>query len=356
MGASFMNCLARLLAFTAVLGAWATSAAPVSAAESLRGYNIDKAAMSVSGISSGGYMAQQFHVAHSREIMGAGAIAAGPWDCADSKPGWLPVFTATGVCSHMAGSFVPFMGPPNAQASIAATKAAARSHTIDPIQGMAGDKVFLFSGSKDTLVPSSVVDSLRQYYLAFLPQNRVRYVNTVPAEHAMITDGYGNSCDKLGSPYINNCGYDGAGEILRYIYGDLKPPVDPASGTLAEFSQSEFLPSAPISMAPVGHLFVPGECQAGQSCRLHIAFHGCLQDEQHIGDAYYKFAGYNRWAAANRIIVSYPQIVASEFKPQNPNACWDWWGYTDAKFATKNGKQIIAVQKMIDRLTSGLAR
>jgi hypothetical protein len=39
--------------------------------------NIDKTQISVSGISSGGFMAHQFHVAHSSNVMGAG-IVAGP--------------------------------------------------------------------------------------------------------------------------------------------------------------------------------------------------------------------------------------------------------------------------------------
>jgi hypothetical protein len=38
--------------------------------------------ISVSGISSGGYMAHQFHVAHSQHIMGAGIVAGGPYYCA----------------------------------------------------------------------------------------------------------------------------------------------------------------------------------------------------------------------------------------------------------------------------------
>ena len=38
-------------------------------------YNIDSAAISVSGISSGAAFATQFHVAHAKSIMGVGAIA-----------------------------------------------------------------------------------------------------------------------------------------------------------------------------------------------------------------------------------------------------------------------------------------
>ncbi len=131
----------------------------------------------------------------------------------------------------------------------------------------------------------------------------------------MVTDGNGNACGHLGSPYINNCGYDTAGELLGFIYGGLNPPGDPSAGKLLEFDQTEFLPLEVIGMAPVGHVFVPAECQTTPGCRLHVAFHGCLQSQEVIGDAFYTQAGYNRWAATNRIIVLYPQVVASNPVP-----------------------------------------
>ena len=46
------------------------------------GVQVDPAQISVSGISSGGFMAHQFHVAHSQHIMGSGIVAGGPYYCA----------------------------------------------------------------------------------------------------------------------------------------------------------------------------------------------------------------------------------------------------------------------------------
>jgi poly(3-hydroxybutyrate) depolymerase len=60
----------------------------------LSGYNIDASQTSVSGLSSGGYMAVQFEVAFSSLVRGAGIIAAGPYYCAHGDP-----ITATSVCS-----------------------------------------------------------------------------------------------------------------------------------------------------------------------------------------------------------------------------------------------------------------
>jgi hypothetical protein len=325
---------------------------PVWGGEKLGSYAVDPNAISVSGISSGGFMAQQYHVAHSKQIMGAGIVAAGPWECADTQPLLLPAVTATQYCSHTAPDGLPFLGPPDLAASIAATKDAATADHIDPTKSLAKAKVFLFSGTKDSIVPQSVMDVLNQYYMAFVPPENVRYVNNVPAEHAMVTDGNGNACGHLGSPYINNCGYDTAGELLGFIYGGLNPPGDPSTGKLLEFDQTEFLPFEVISMAPVGHVFVPADCQATPGCRLHVAFHGCQQSQEVIGDAFYTQAGYNRWAATNRIIVLYPQVVASNLVPLNPDGCWDWFAYTDSQFATRSGEQIGVIRKMIARLSA----
>lgn len=47
-----------------------------------RQLNIDKEKISVSGVSAGGAMAHQFHVAHSAHIMGVGVVAGVPYMCA----------------------------------------------------------------------------------------------------------------------------------------------------------------------------------------------------------------------------------------------------------------------------------
>jgi poly(3-hydroxybutyrate) depolymerase len=41
--------------------------------------------VTTSGISAGGYMAVQFHVAHSSTVSGVGVLAAGPYYCAENS-------------------------------------------------------------------------------------------------------------------------------------------------------------------------------------------------------------------------------------------------------------------------------
>ena len=57
----------------------------------------------------------------------------------------------------------------------------------------------------------------------------------------------------------------------------------------------------------------------------------------------------------------YPQAAATlavPATPLNPQGCWDWWGYNDFSFdmtghyATKDGLQIAAVWRMVQRLVA----
>ena len=52
--------------------------APACANDPLPAYGAEAAEVTVSGVSSGGFMAVQFHVAYSGSVKGAGVIAGGP--------------------------------------------------------------------------------------------------------------------------------------------------------------------------------------------------------------------------------------------------------------------------------------
>lgn len=306
--------------------------------------------VSVSGLSSGAYMAVQFGVAFSRTVTGAGVIAGGPYFCSQGS-----VFTATTSCSCTSELFSCRVRPGGTRVPdlIAITDWFAASQTIDPTSAMAGQRIWMLSGSADSVVPQPVMNDLLTFYRHYIDANRVFYKRDLNAEHAMPTDSYGNSCLTLGSPYINNCGYDAAGELLNWIYGPLSPRGTPA-GRFIAFDQSEFI-SLPgwHGMADTGYLYVPPACDgsvAGQGCRLHVVFHGCLQDQADIGTTFVRRAGYNAWADNNRLLLLYPQ--ASALYPfTNPNACWDWFAYDDTRYAQKSGHQMAAVKRMVDRLT-----
>lgn len=333
-------CAVAMLAFSAT--------APAATLDS---FDLDPGSITVSGISSGGYMAQQFHVAYSGIVAGAGIVAGGPYLCAKGNAG-----TALTDCTTPTA-----LNPPDVAYSIRATEMYASQGQIDAPGNLARSKVWMFSGSKDETVYPIVMDRLSEYYRRYVDASHIAYEKSVPAAHSMVTDRYGASCDHKGDAnnpadnYINDCDYDAAGKLLTWLYGPLAPRSTTLHGRLVAFDQGDFIADpASHSMDPTGYAYIPAACDRGARCRVHVAFHGCLQYPARIGDAFYRHAGYNEWADTNQIVVLYPQTTASAVPPvYNPKGCWDWWGYDDPNYATRDGRQMRAVKAMIDRLGAG---
>ena len=315
---------------------------PAAAQSPLGSYNVDLAETTVSGLSSGGYMAVQFGVAWSSIVRGVGVFAGGPYWCAQDS-----LSTATSTCQ---------LGAPSASTSISKTDSYASSGAIDPTSSLAKQRVWIFSGYNDGVVKRSVVDALVSYYGNYASAGAVAYKNNLNAGHAQITDNYGGACADTGGSFVANCGYDGAGLLLRHLFGALQPRnTGTLGGQLTQFDQTQFTATDPyhLSLSHTGYVYVPSACAAGQPCRVHVAFHGCLQNADYVGSDYTARAGYNQWADTNNLIILYPQTVSSSGAPLNPNGCWDWWGYNEAGYATKVGSQIAAVRAMLQRLAGG---
>ena len=295
---------------------------------------------SVSGLSSGAFMAVQFHVAFSSIMKGAAIFAGGPFYCAQGSQ-----TTATSTC--MSSTTAPSIAP-----YVAITKQYAASGDIDDPSNLASQKVFLFGGADDHTVDPVVMDALNTYYATYMSPSAIDYVNRRPGtSHTMPTLSYGTSCDESMSPYVGSCNYDGAGLALAQIYGALSPAATTLSGTIVTLQQSKFIanPSS-HSLADSAYAYVPASCLSGETCKVHVAFHGCEQDEATVGNAFYAHAGYNAWADTNHIIVLYPQTTSGG---SNFEACWDWYGYDSATYATKTGPQMAMVRAMIDFLVAG---
>lgn len=308
-------------------------------AGSLNSYNILEDQISVSGLSSGGYMATQFHVAHSKRIMGAAILAAGPYYCAS---GSFRLALSRCTDDDQGQPVVPV------QSLINFTKNEASQGHIDELSYLRDDKVWIYVAGSDNTVEEPVTDALATYYSEFVTSNNIKNKQINNAEHGFPTVDKGLPCDVKGSPFINRCQFDGAKALFEHIYGELEEKVEP-TGQVIRFSQAEFEMPAMNSMGAAGHVYVPNTCANGAECKLHIAFHGCKQTENFIGDAYFTDTGYNAWAESNNIVVLYPQSKPSH-KPFNPNGCWDWWGYGDSEYNRKSAKQITAINNMVDRL------
>ncbi len=326
------------------------------AAPALPALGSDSSGVTVSGISSGGYMAVQFQVAYSKLVKGAGIIAAGPYDCAEGS-------AVRALSNCMAPT--RWAQPPAPNDVKARMESRARLDLIDPSAALADDRVWVLTGGADHTVERPVVDALVGFYKAWMPAESIRLVTLPDAGHAMISvsDTKPNACDTSEPPYINRCGdFDAPGELLGHLLGKLKPKSVPEPGHLVTFDQRAFTGGLPadISMGEQGFAYIPASCRAG-GCRVHVAFHGCRQGEDQVGRRFVEGAGYNAWAETNRLVVLYPQAVArnglaagSMRWMYNPKGCWDWWGYSAVDYATRNAPQMVAVRKMIARLAEGV--
>ncbi|KAM9312813.1 poly(3-hydroxybutyrate) depolymerase-like [Gastrophryne carolinensis] len=284
-------------------------------------------------------MANQFHVSLSGRVTGAALFAGGPYYCAAGN-----ALLATSTCMHLPAGISILAIRTYAQT-------AANTGLIDPLSNLGRSRVFIFSGSKDSVLVQGVAQKLQEFYSSYISSGSIKAVYSVAAEHGMPTDGYGGSCGATNVEFINNCNYNGAYEALNHIYGGLQKPSSGAAltGQLILFDQSEFFNLAPTityGMDSAGYIYVPAACKNGARCRLHIAFHGCLQGREKVGDKYARYAGYNQVADLNNFIILYPQAKSNV---TNLNGCWDWWGYTGIAYATKNGFQITGVERMMLR-------
>jgi poly(3-hydroxybutyrate) depolymerase len=347
------------IAVAGILSSLVISSQSAAQVVALPAFNADIKETSVSGLSSGGFMAVQFEVAYSSILKGAGVIAGGPYYCAQGNGN-----TAQTICSCTSITLPCRVAPgaTDVPALIRVTDQNASAGTIDATSNLANHRIWMFSGTADTLVPQAVMNDLETYYRHYISNAAsIRYEKTVAAQHAMPTDFFGHTCGTLLSPYINNCPFDAAGELLKWVYGSNLTARNTGAlgGRFIEFDQKEFIDDHNPKlhgMADSGFVYVPATCAPGtsQPCKVHVVFHGCAQDPTHIQDTYVKDTGYNQWADTNNIIVLYPQ-TAPIFPLQNPLACWDFWNYDDPNYAKKSGRQMIAVKKMLDRITGSSA-
>jgi poly(3-hydroxybutyrate) depolymerase len=301
---------------------------------------------SISGISSGAFMAIQFGTAWSSIIKGVGVVAGGPFWCAEADASnalsGYPLLRATGPCMNGPASDL------NIGDFVAKTDSKAASAEIDPLGGLKEQKIYVFHGYNDAIVARAVTNAAVDFYRHYLGETgrgNLFYQTTIGAGHALVvTQANGaNACNANDTPYIDQCGYDQAGIILQHVYGMLNPPNrSQLKGTLKRFDQSPYtkpdLPDA-LSLGDSGYVFVPEDCESGEPCRIHIALHGCAQDVGDVRQRFVETTGYNAWADTNRLIILYPQTRSNTLLPCNPLACWDWWSYIDHTdgYVTKSG-------------------
>ena len=341
MGAK-LKCVAALAALAA--------AAAVQAAVPLPQLNIDATQTSVSGLSSGGFMANQLGYAYSATFKGVGVFAGGPYMCAGHSN-----YTACMYNASISSSMLNTM-----QADLNNWSGTA----IDNKANVAAQKIYLFVGNSDYTVGVNPMNGVQTQYTANgVSVANLDYVKRDSTAHVFPTDfdsSGNNACSSSASPYISNCGYDGAKAALTKFYGTLNARNNaPAASNYIEFDQTAF--TSNVGMAATGWVYVPAACAAGETCKVHVALHGCVQNYATVGDKFVKNTGYTRWADTNHIVVLFPQTkvdnsshaTSASGSLANANGCWDWIGWYGSNFAQKAGTQAAAIKAMVDRLSSG---
>jgi hypothetical protein len=251
---------------------------------------------------------------------------------------------------------------------------------IDPVSNLLSRKVFMQVGSADVTVGFNVMHQLANQLSKFTTPSDVTFVELAGAVHTFPTDFNGagdNLCDLSESPFISNCGFDGAGAVLQWMYGDLNARnTGTLSGSVVSFAQTGSFGAA--GMDSTGFLYVPAACEGGSTvCRLHVVMHGCAQSASLIGSTYIENTGYTFWAGkkprsiadisnngwraepcdcadTNNIILLFPQAIEDDTFHvimdgqvlDNPFGCWDFVGWYGNNADQKGGKLIRLILRL----------
>ncbi|KAJ9473541.1 polyhydroxybutyrate depolymerase [Diplonema papillatum] len=302
----------------------------------------------VSGISSGGSMAVLHHVAYSSTCLGASVVAGSGYGC-----NTLPAAGTT--CCTPPASF-------NWTAAVREMDAYLRNRSthkmIDPAENLAVRPVWLFSGTKDTVVYQPVMQAVRQQFRDFSAAPASEF--SIPAEHAwIVNDTRAEPCAHLGAPFLNNCEYDMSRTLLTHTLGALRGPTPEAMLSSLQTIDARPYFATHEAAALLGccfYAYVPRGCGENvTSCRLHVQYHGC----QAVGPAPFgtpmtrAYGTLEGLAEANDIVIVYPQARRTL---ANPYACWDWIGTGDPDFDTQDGVQLFTVSSILGDLAHALAR
>ena len=133
--------------------------APLCSLPCTESYNVNAKETSVSGLSSGAFMAVQFHVALSGTLRGAGITAGGKLILAHSifgKPSFYtfagPYYCAQGSLTRALGTCLGTPRLIDVAKLVNITGQAVKDGDIDNTTHMNNSRVFLISGTKDTTV------------------------------------------------------------------------------------------------------------------------------------------------------------------------------------------------------------
>lgn len=290
-------------------------------------YSQADAKYSISGISSGGFMAAQMGVIYSADVEAVGIVAAGFYNCAgDHYQQSLNLAFKLGkgyrafyetevndvelIQGHMNESIALSPRNPIYQSVQICMKKPAKSeidlkiiadlqskNLIAPTENIKNQKVFLYQGGLDHVVNPEILGKNIEFYEKMnVPQENIKVLENPKGAHTFPTDKKDlNSCSSQGIPYISSCGLDLAGEILKQALGKetLVRNSEEAEPVLFIVKQS-IDEKHPTSVADYGYMATPPYClENPEQCKVHVALHGCEMSDsfdQDFDESYQKYA------------------------------------------------------------------
>ena len=329
---------------------------------------IQRGGVLTTGVSNGGDMAVQFHVAFSSAIDGSCVFSGQPYRCAATR------FPDDYMVPQSDESSVPFCdGCPTNYTLIydhcknhpqwfdtktlkGVASASAQAGAIDSLENLRNDRVFAFRGSLDKCYLHGSMQNVVGMYEALAPNGAIdTYLNnTLPFPHCLPL----NTTSYVG--HTEPAGYDGPGHCLDYVFfhaSDRRPAVSFNWTHVYPFLQSEFYNDSAAGFSDQGFLYVPDACgpSGTATCRLIVYFSACGCG----GVANDIVEGFGPWAEANDIVILSPCTS----KGPNPTAhahpnsaeigrgCLDVYGQLGSDYATRSGEHMAAFRAMLGRLT-----
>jgi poly(3-hydroxybutyrate) depolymerase len=289
----------------------------------------------ISGISSGGFMANQMATIFSSQFSGVGTVAGGFYYCAeDYLPrkvredsltiGTQDLFLFEPTTQILTDSLNPFViltgGKPNlwfrpqkgnpiyqsvsicmgnpdkAKFPVDYIKTNLAQKLIDPLTNMRDQKVFIYHGKVDSVLNIKMQEKMKEYYHAMGVQDSNVATLIGEGSHNFPTDRTdGIDCDKEEVPYVSSCNLDVAGKILVHLFDDkiVRTEVNKdhiyvvdQTLTLSNIGKNEADWTRPTaSVASYGYLYASDKClNQPESCHLHVALHGCKMSDSYNED------------------------------------------------------------------------
>lgn len=300
------------------------------------------------GVSSGGYMALQLAIAWPERFNGVGALAAGPWGCAQGS-----LSLALNQC------MMTRRGEPSLATLDARWARYAGEGQVGDEAARSNLRAYVWHGEADEVVEPVLGDLLAEQLRQWLADDAqlkvARSEETghgwpvrLPSDSRTAPETLGG-CRQGGGSHLLACDEDIADEMLDWLHPERIQSSSSTDGELLAFAQGEFDAKG---LADTGYVYVPANCEAGE-CGVTVALHGCQMNAEAIGETFVRQTGLNAWADQHQQIVLYPQAESSM---ANPQGCWDWWGFAESTWQlsplhdTREGEQVSALMAMLARL------